>query len=280
MPNLAQFHPQIVHFVIVFMLVGVAFRIVSLTGRLKFTNHAAATLLILGAIAAYLAHTSGIDAHGPVERIPGARALVQEHELQGIKAYRLFVVIAIIEAIALGIALRPNLARFVRYVHAGSAIIGVWGCLQVYHAAEHGGELVYNYAGGPGLRSGNPQDIERLLLAGLYNQSRNDRSAGNLAASAALHAEMSKRWPADTTIQFLMVESLLLDSKDAKAAMAALMKIGVDANDPRMRARQANLKADAYIALGKRDSARAVIAEASAALPANARLKARLDSLK
>jgi len=280
MPNLAQFHPQVVHFVVVFMLMGVAFRIVSLTGRFKFTNHAAATLLILGAVAAYVAHQSGIDAHGPVERIPGARAMVQAHEADGILTYRIFVVMGIIELAALGLAMKANLAKFAKYAHVATALVGIWGCVQVYETAEHGGELVYNYAGGPGLRSGKPEDVQRLLLAGLYNQSRNDRRDGKLADAAALNAEMAKRFPQDTTVQFLMVESLLLDSKNPKAALEAARKIAVDAKDTRWRPRQANLQADAYIAMGKRDSARVVIAEASAAFPANTRLKARLDSLK
>src|SRR5438034_8769 len=48
MPNLAQFHPQIVHFVVGLLFIAVAFRIVSLTGRLSFTNYAATTLLLTG----------------------------------------------------------------------------------------------------------------------------------------------------------------------------------------------------------------------------------------
>jgi uncharacterized membrane protein len=280
MPNLAQLHPQVVHFVVVLMLVGVAFRIVSLTGRFKFTNHAAAALLIVGAIASYVAYQSGLDAHGPVERIPGVRAMVQQHEADGILLFRIFVVIGIVEALALGLALKANLAKFAKYANVATALVGVWGCVQVYETAEHGGELVYDYAGGPGLRSGNPEHVERLLMAGLYSQSRNDRTAGKLAESAALNAEMAKRFPADTTVQFLMVESLLLDSKNPVGAMTALNKISVDAKDARWRPRQANLKADAFLAMGKKDSATAVLAEAAAAFPANARLKARLDSLK
>jgi uncharacterized membrane protein len=280
MPNLAQFHPQVVHFVVVLMLMGVAFRLVSLTGRFKFTDHAAAVMLIVGAVASYIAYRSGLDAHGPVERIPGARALVQEHELQGIKAFRLFVVIAIVEAIALGLAWRASLARFARYAHVASALLGLWGCQQVYHASEHGGELVYNYAGGPGLRSGRPEDVERLLLAGLYNQSRNDRRAGKLADAAALNAEMLKRFGSDTTVQFLNIESLLLDSKNPSAALAAANALSVVPTDARFAPRKAHLRADIFIAMGKRDSARAALAEASTAFPQNARLKARLDSLK
>ena len=76
MPNLGAFHPQIVHFVIGLLLVGVAMRIVSLTGRLKFTSPMATTLLLIGTVAAWAAVKSGTDAHGPVERIPGARAAV------------------------------------------------------------------------------------------------------------------------------------------------------------------------------------------------------------
>jgi len=280
MPNLAPFHPQVVHFVVVLMIVGVAFRVVSLSGRLKFTNHGAAVLLILGAIASYFAYRSGLDAHGPVERIPGARALVQEHELQGIRAYRLFVVIALIEVVGLGLAWRANLARFARFAHIGSALMGLWGIQQVYHASEHGGELVYSWAGGPGLRTGDPKDVERLLLAGLYNQSRNDRRDGKLAESAALHAEMAKRWPGDTTIQFLVVESLLLDSKNPAAALMAVNRIGVTPADARWRTRKTTLRADIFMAMGRKDSARAELAAFVTDFPANARLKARLDSLQ
>ena len=68
MPNLAANHPQIIHFAIALLLMGVAFRWISLTGKLKFTGPTATTLLILGTIAAVLAVKSGDDAHGPVER--------------------------------------------------------------------------------------------------------------------------------------------------------------------------------------------------------------------
>ena len=83
MPNIATFHPQIVHFVVALLVVGVAMRLVSLTGRLKFTGPAAATLILLGTVAAFAAVQSGTQAHGPVERIPGVRAAVVEHEAAG-----------------------------------------------------------------------------------------------------------------------------------------------------------------------------------------------------
>ena len=280
MPNVAQFHPQVVHFAIALLLVGVAFRIVSLTRWFRFTNHAAATLLLIGTVAAVMAVKSGDDAHGPVERIPGVRDVVVEHEEYGESARNVFLGVALIELIALALARKESLARYVKGAHVASALLGVFGAIPLYEAAEHGGELVYNYAGGPGLRSGDPQDVQRLLLAGLYNQSRIDRREKRHAEAAALVAEMARRFPNDTAIRFLQAESLLLDTKDYAGAMAAVNGIAVAATDARMAPRKANMRADIFLAMGQHDSARAVLAEASAAFPQNARLKARADSLR
>src|SRR3989442_10960260 len=83
MPNIGAYHPVIVHFAIALLVLGVIFRWVSLTGRAPFTGPAAATVLILGAAAAVLAVHSRTDAHGPVERIPGGRQAVMDHEEAG-----------------------------------------------------------------------------------------------------------------------------------------------------------------------------------------------------
>ena len=280
MPNLAAWHPQIVHFVVALLLVGLAMRIVSLSGRFKFTDHAALVLLVVGTVAAFLAVKSGTDAHGPVERIPGVRAAVIEHEHQGERTRNVFAAVVIIELIALGLAMKPTVARYTRVAHAASALVGLFGAYQLYETAEHGGELVYSYGGGPGLRTGEARDVERLLLAGLYNQSVADRRAGRTADAARLVDEMARRFSDDTTVRFLRVESLLRDSKNYPAAMVALDSIAIAPADARLRPRHAMLKADIYVATGKRDSARAVLEPVSAAFPQNTRLKAKLDSLK
>jgi uncharacterized membrane protein len=280
MPNLAYFHPQIVHFVVVLLIVGVLLRFVSLTGRLKFTDHAALAALIFGTIAAYLAVKSGTDAHGPVERIPGTRDLVVHHEELGIQTRNIFFGVLALELVAIALRRTVRGPRYVRFAHAASALVGLFGTTVLYEASEHGGELVYSYAGGPGLRTGNPKDVERLLVAGLYNQSRADRRAGRLAESARLVDEMAARSPGDTAIQLLRVESLLLDRKDFPRALAAVDSIAVAPADARLRPRQATLKADIFLAMGKPDSARAALDAAIAALPQNTRLKAKRDSIR
>lgn len=284
MPNLAAFHPQIVHFVIGLLLVGVAMRVVSLTGKLRFTIPAGLTLILIGTVAAWLAVKSGTEAHGPVERIPGARAAVMEHEEHGILARNVFFVVTALELIAWAMTRRENLVRRAYWVYVASAAVGLFGAFQLYEAGEHGGELVYSYAGGPGLRTGNPADNERLLLAGLYNQAMADRKAGRGAQAAELMAMMAKRYPIDTTAQILNAESLFLDAKKPTDALTALNLVSVAPNDSRLKARVATLKADIYLALGTPDVAKKTLADAIASLPQGApqanRLKAKMDSIK
>src|SRR6266511_4299324 len=106
MSNIGAYHPVIVHFAIALVILGVVFRWVSLTGRAPFTAPAAATLLILGAAAAFLAVHSGTDAHGPVERIPGVRQAVMDHADAGHWARNVFLLVAVLEIGALAMARR------------------------------------------------------------------------------------------------------------------------------------------------------------------------------
>ncbi len=279
MPNLAIYHPQVVHFAIALLFVGVVLRFVSLTGKLRFTNHAAAALLILGTIAAVVSVRSGDDAHGPVERIPGVRDAVIEHEEHGKSTKNYFLVVAALELLALGLTAGTSTARYAKAALIGSAAVGFFGAHQLYEAAEHGGELVYSYAGGPGIRSGDPEDVSRLLVAGLHSQALADRRAGRGADAARLLDEMAVRAPGDATAQFLRVESLMLDRKDYPAALAAARSVAVDSTNARLATRKASLIADAFLGMGMPDSARAELAPVVAAFPANTRLKAKFDSI-
>jgi uncharacterized membrane protein len=274
-PSLAAFHPQVVHFVVGILIVGVAFRVVALTGRLKWTGPAATVLLVIGGCAAYVAAKSGTAAHGPVERIPGAREAVQEHEEWGERTRNVFVGVALLELIAL-----PLSAGVARTVRAVSALAGLAGVAVLYEAAEHGGDLVYAYAGGVGIRSGNPEDVGRLLTAGLYNESQVSRKAGKGDDANRLIQMLVERNPNDTTTRLMWAESLLLDKKDAAASLAALDSIKVRSDDQRLRPRHDMLAADALRQAGRTDSAKVLLQALATQFPNNPRVKAKLDSLK
>ena len=256
MPSIAVFHPQIVHFIIALGFVGVGLRIFSLTGRLPWTRSAAAALLIMAALAGVAAAKSGAEAHGPLERIPGVRAAVEEHEEAGENARNAFLVIGLLELGALAMTRRVAIQRG---LHAASAVAGLVGAFFLFEAGEHGGALVYSYAGGPGMRSGDSTDIRRLLVSGLYNQADKDRQAGRGDDAARLTDELVRRMPGDQMTAFLAIESKLKDRKDAQGALLDLATISAPADDPRLVIRKGLLTVEALEVLGQRDSAKVIL---------------------
>lgn len=275
MPNIGSMHPYVVHMVIGLCLIGVALRVVSLLGKWNWMNPAATTLLILSAIGGFVGVKSGTDAHGPVERVPGSRDAVVEHEEWGERTRNIFFGIAAIEL--LGVFLAADRRKWAYY---GSAALGLVGAFAVFETGEHGGELVYSYAGGVGIRTGDPADVNRLLLAGLYHQAMLDRKEGKGASAGQLIGEMARRFPNDTSIKLLAIESLFRDAGNATGALAALDSLNFSDDNVRMKRTAMSMRADALIAAGMKDSARSVVEALLKEMPANPRLKAKLDSLK
>jgi len=278
MPNIGAYHPIIVHFAIALLVLGVIFRWVSLTGRAPFTGPAAATVLILGAVAAALAVHSGLDAHGPVERIPGARQAVMDHEDAGHWARNVFLVVALLEIVALVAAKRS--IQTARVALWGSAVVGIFGFAAILKAADRGGDLVYSYAGGVGTRSGDTADVSRLYLAGLYQEAQQARTQHDSARAAELFAELERRFPGDTNVRLLAIESLVRDKNNGRAALTALSRVSVAPDDRRLQLRVGFLRADAYVAVRKPDSARAVLEQLRSSYPdMQARIGERLRLL-
>lgn len=276
---MAAYHPQIVHFTIALLILGVAFRVGSLFLRrpvFSYLAPAAFTLLLIGTVASVFAAQSGTAAHGAVERIPGARAAVETHQDWGENTRNIFFIVAVIEIVGLALARSPNL----RYVYIASAIVGVGGLYCVYQAGEAGGRLVYSYAGGVGTRSGDPADVERLLLAGMYQQAQLDRKQGKSDDAAELLAEAARRWPDNVEVRLAAAESLLVDRKEPQAALAALKKITPPSDNRFLRVRHASLTVNALLAAGQREEAIAAQQQLVDAYPDVKRFRDYLDTLK
>lgn len=271
MPEIGYYHPQLVHFAIVLGMVGVLLRLVSLTGKLAWTNPAARVALIGAALVSYPTAESGHQAHGPAERVPGAVGAVQEHEEWGDRARNMLLVVGAIELIGLAVGQR-KVGGAVRLASALTGVVAAW---VLYEAAEHGGELVYEYAGGPGVRSGDTTDVTRLLVAGLYHRAMADRTAGDKDGAARLVDELVRRMPNDPGARLVGIESMLKDRGDAAGAIAALHAFD-PGDDRRSKFRKVILLADAFKAAGNLDSARATLEAFKQANPAAA---ARIDDL-
>lgn len=268
MPNVGAFHPQVVHFVVASLVLGLPLYWLSFLRRPAFLRPMASVLLLVGTLASFAAVMSGTDAHGAAERLPDTRDLVVEHEELGERTRNVFAAILLLELVALGLAWRAGVessgpaagaSRMRVAATSVRALVGVaWaaGAVQLYETAEHGGELVYEYAGGVGYRTGNTEDIERLLRAGLFAQSRVDREAGRTEEAARLVAEMAARFPGSLEVQLLGVESLILDRKDGRAALDALGALSIPQDNARLLLRKHTFAFDAYMLLQIPDSAR------------------------
>jgi uncharacterized membrane protein len=277
MPPLSEIHPVVVHFAIALGIGGVALRVLSFFPFGQWAKYTATTLLLVAAAAGALAVKSGDAAHALAERIPGAREAVQRHEHDGERARNVLLLVALLEVGAL--VFRKNAAA-TKGLLAASALVGVGAAFFIYEAAEHGGALVYEYAGGVGTRRNEPADIQRLLVAGLYHQARIARDSGRSDEAARLTAELKRQRPTDVMVSLLAIESQLKDAKDAAGALAAVRTLDGPADQPGFVVRRGTLMADAYVALGQRDSARALLTELATKFPQARGLKSALEKLK
>jgi hypothetical protein len=234
-------------------------------------------LLMLAAISSVVAVKSGSAAHGPVERIPGARDAVEHHEESGERTRNLFLVVGVLEVAGLALASREK-AR--RGLLAASAVAGVVACVVLYQAADEGGQLVYAYGGGPGLRSGDPADVQRLLVAGLYAQAAAARDSGRGDEAARLTDELVRQRPGDPSVALLAVESLIRDRHDPGAALAMLDTLPAPAGSRRWEQQTGLLRSEALVAAGQTDSARAVLTALAQKYPESRGVQRALGELR
>src|SRR2546425_10916892 len=253
-------------------MVGVLFRWISFSGRALFTGPAAAALIFLGTAAAMAAAWSGNDAHVAVEDIPGIAAAVRAHQTWGERTRTILLVVALCEGLALVLVRRGRAQPAL----LASGVLGLVSVFCIVQTGQRGGELVYAHAGGVGIRSGDPEDVARLLLAGLYQEAGLDEKAGRTTDAASLLEIAAQRFPADPVVQVRAAEALLEDRNDPAGALEILGRLGPIPEEPRLRFRRGWLTADALDALGRQPEARAVLERLRVEFPENTRLRGRL----
>ena len=116
---------------------------------------AATVLILLAAVSSYVSAQSGTAAHGPVERAPGAPGCHRARRMGRAHGDGLLVLGAV-ELLSVALRRWPKVG-IVRWT---SAVVGVAAVASVYQTARLGGELVYADAGGVGIRSGDPHDVD------------------------------------------------------------------------------------------------------------------------
>jgi uncharacterized membrane protein len=272
MSDIGFYHPLIVHFVVALATVGVLLRWISFTGIAKFTGPAAAALLLVGTAAAVAAVRSGSDASIAVAAVPGSAALVAQHGEWGLRTRNMLLIISALEMVAM-----VGRTAWTRALLRASAVAGLVALGCIIETGERGGDLVYAHAAGVGIRSGDPADVERLLLAALYHQAQLDERNGRPDDAAALIEMAARRFPSEPAVQVLMAESLLEHRRDPAAALAALRRIAPAPAEQQLRFRRDWLIADALEALGQPAAAHTILAQLRAEFPDSQRLRRRLE---
>jgi uncharacterized membrane protein len=274
---MGAYHPQVVHFAVALVFAGVGFRLLSLSRRLLFTNPAATTLILAGTVACFAATQTGEAAHGPVERIPGVRPAVVEHEEWAEWTRNTFMLVSAIEVIALALYARGHRTAYTAAI--ASAAIGAVGLGMMYETAEHGGAIVYQYAGGTGIRSGAAEDVNHLFVTGLYQQALQDRQSGRADDAMRLIELAATRFPANLDLQLLGAEWTTDVKRDPAAALQWLDRLQIAQTDTRARTRAGIARANALAAQGNAAGARGVLQTLASEFPNNGQIKRRLDEL-
>jgi hypothetical protein len=161
----------------------------------------------------------------------------------------------------------------------GAAAIGVVGLGALYEAGEHGGDLVYDYAGGIGIRSGAPDDVGHLLVAGLFHQANLDRQAGKGVEGAALIDLAASRFPQNLELQLLSIEWTTDVRRNPSDALRRLDTITLPSGDNRMRIRAALARSGALAASGNIEAARQVLLTLKGEFPTSPQIQRRLDDI-
>ncbi len=274
MPDIGVFHPQITEFAVVLLIVGVLARWISLTGKLPFTRPAAAVLLLAGTAAAVLAVQSGLDAHELAERVPGIGGAVNAHQDAGEWARDVFLIVAVFEIA--GLAFAAKRPQWRRWAEIASAVVCVAGAATIYRAGDLGGDLVFDWAGGVGIRSGDTADVGHLLTAGLYQEAMVARKSHRPGEADTLLTLLDRLHPTDPFIEMAYAQSLMQDRKDPKSALAVLDGIRTPDSVPLMKARVSFAKVDVFEALKMTDSARATLTALATQFASNPRLSQRI----
>ncbi|MGD9906196.1 MAG: DUF2231 domain-containing protein [Vicinamibacterales bacterium] len=274
---LAALHPQVVHFVVALILVGVGLRWAALFWRPTWLAPAATALVALGTAASLVATLSGDAAHGPVERLPGVRPAVVAHETWGERARNVFVLLLGVEVVAAALAFRQHPRA--RIAAITSAAVGAAAVGTLYRAADLGGELVYAYGGGVGIRSGAPEDVERVFITATSQQALADRAAGRPLDAARLADVLAARFPDHLEVQLAHVEATIVDRADPSSALNRLRALTIPQGDARLRLRAGLLRAQALEAMGDGSAARQVLETLRTEFPASGEIERRLARL-
>ena len=149
-----SWHPLVIHFPIALLFAAVGIDLVALgVRRASWLRRTAATLYVLGAVAAVAAWRTGEAAARGLQLPATTKELLSAHQEWGERTLWVFGILGIVRLAAEWRGLTARVS-----VHLPLFLAGALGLVVVNETGEHGGQLVYQHGVGvvTGRRDGQP----------------------------------------------------------------------------------------------------------------------------
>ncbi len=148
LPSWDALHPLVVHFPIALLLTAplIALAALALPAHRRGLSLAALMVMVLGTAGAFAAVSSGEAAEGRADLVPGAGAVLEEHEEHGEQARNLFAGLTLAYAALLwlpGRLRRPPGRGADVALHLAWLGVWIWGAVLLVETAWLGGRLVH-----------------------------------------------------------------------------------------------------------------------------------------
>lgn len=221
---LGQYHPFIAHFAIGLLPAGVIIFAIYYWSKHEWFLYTALTLFIFATVAAFVSIKSGDIAHELVERIPGVREAIHDHEDWADIVRWSNILLTVVAFIYIRYKDREWLRYNQDFAHWLVVIIGVWATLAVIQTGRKGGDLVYDYMVAGGARGNSIQSVERQANAYYYNKLQFLKGAQNGHADVpkiiSLFREVEANYPDNLDFKIIHARFLFQELNNAPEAIS------------------------------------------------------------
>jgi len=272
---LGQYHPFIAHFTIGLLPAGVLIFIIYFWSKHEWFLYTAATLFTLSTLASIISWYTGDIAHELVERIPGVREAIHNHEYWANIVMRSNIVLSALTLVYIKFKDKEILRYNQDAAHWLVATVGIWCVIAVILTGKNGGNLVFDYMVAGGARGNTAESINRQANAYYYNQLDYLKSTNEYSKMISVYREIETNFPENVDFKIMYAEFLFQQLNQGQEAITKLNEAMSLIKDPTSRVYERALivKHRAYTSLNDKAGQDAVLADLTKNFPNSNYLK-------
>lgn len=274
---LGQYHPFIAHFSIGLLPAGVLIFAIYYWSKHEWFLYTALTMFVIATVAGFISTYSGDIAHEVVERIPGVRNAIHEHEDWADIVKWSNIILTVLAFVYVQFKDKEWLRYNQDFAHWLVVVVGLWAVIAVVQTGRKGGDLVYDYMVAGGARGNSEESINRQANAYYYNKLQFLKTAKNGQADIpkiiSMFREIEANYPENLDYKIMYARFLFQELNSAQEAIdkvnETIAKI-TDLKSP-VHYNALDTKYLAYVSLNDKAKQEEVLAEVKKYFP-NSRL--------